>query len=60
VFDLTAREWAAILPLLALMFWLGSFSQTFMPAITTQNAVILKSIVVQPVVAAAASSQEVR
>jgi len=41
------------------MLWMGSFSQTFMPAITTQNAVILKSIVVQPVVAAA-SSQEVR
>jgi len=60
VFDLTPREWAAIVPLLALMLWMGSFSQTFMPAITTQNAVILKSIVVQPVVAAAASSQEVR
>jgi NADH-quinone oxidoreductase subunit M len=59
VFDLTPREWAAIVPLLALMLWMGSFSQTFMPAITTQNAVILKSIVVQPVVAAA-SSQEVR
>jgi NADH-quinone oxidoreductase subunit M len=40
--DLTGREWAAILPLLALMFWMGSFSQTFMPAITTQNAVILQ------------------
>jgi NADH-quinone oxidoreductase subunit M len=58
--DLTPREWAAILPLLALMFSLGSFTQTFMPAITTQNAVILKSIVAQPVVAAASSSQEAR
>jgi NADH-quinone oxidoreductase subunit M len=42
VFDLTGREWAVILPLLALMFWLGSFTQTFMPAITTQNAAILE------------------
>jgi NADH-quinone oxidoreductase subunit M len=42
--DLTAREWAAILPLLALMFWMGTFSQTFMPAISTQNAVILEQV----------------
>jgi NADH-quinone oxidoreductase subunit M len=40
--DLTGREWAAILPLLVLMFWLGSFTQTFMPAITMQNAAILQ------------------
>jgi NADH-quinone oxidoreductase subunit M len=40
--DLTAREWAAILPLLALMFWMGTFSQTFMPAISMQNAEILQ------------------
>jgi NADH:ubiquinone oxidoreductase subunit 5 (subunit L)/multisubunit Na+/H+ antiporter MnhA subunit len=39
--DLTGREWAIIAPLLALMFWLGSFTQTFMPAITNQNAAIL-------------------
>lgn len=42
VFDLTPREWAVILPLLAMMFWMGTFSQTFMPAISTQNAVILR------------------
>jgi len=60
VFDLTPREWAAILPLLALMFWMGSFSQTFMPAITTQNAVILQQMQTpsQPVVAHA--SREAR
>jgi NADH-quinone oxidoreductase subunit M len=46
--DLTPREWAAILPLLALMFWLGSFTQTFMPAITTQNAVILQQTQPRP------------
>ncbi|HXP88910.1 MAG TPA: NADH-quinone oxidoreductase subunit M [Bryobacteraceae bacterium] len=40
--DLTPREWAAILPLLVLMVWMGSFSQTFMPSISVQNAAILE------------------
>src|SRR5205807_1661295 len=40
--DLSPREWAAILPLLVLMVWMGSFSQSFMPAISVQNAEILK------------------
>jgi len=39
--DLTPREWAAIVPMLILMVWMGVYSQTFMPAITAQNAVIL-------------------
>jgi NADH-quinone oxidoreductase subunit M len=51
VTDLTGREWAAILPLIALMFWLGSFPQTFMPAITTQNAVILQGTQKPPIAA---------
>ena len=55
VFDLTGREWAAILPLLALMFWLGSFTQTFMPAITMQNAAILQGT--QPSALAASMAQ---
>ena len=29
--DLTPREWAAILPLLLLMVWMGSFTQSFLP-----------------------------
>jgi NADH-quinone oxidoreductase subunit M len=49
--DLTGREWAAILPLLALMFWLGSFTQTFMPAITMQNAAILQGTQKTPIAA---------
>ncbi len=36
--DLSGREWAAILPLLLLMLWMGSYTQTFMPAISAQNA----------------------
>ena len=42
MFDLTPREWAAILPLLALMFWMGIFTQSFLPPISAQNAQILQ------------------
>jgi NADH-quinone oxidoreductase subunit M len=42
MFDLTPREWAAILPLLALMFWMGTFTQSFLPPISAQNAQILQ------------------
>jgi NADH-quinone oxidoreductase subunit M len=40
--DLSGREWAAILPLLILMVWMGTFTQTFLPAISAQNARILE------------------
>jgi NADH-quinone oxidoreductase subunit M len=39
--DLSGREWAAILPLLVLMVWMGTFPQTFLPSISVQNASIL-------------------
>ncbi len=42
--DLTGREWAAALPLLLLMFWMGIYSQSFMPPISAQNAQILNSV----------------
>ena len=35
--DLNGREWAALLPLLVLMVWMGSFAQTFLPPISAQN-----------------------
>ena len=41
MYDLTGREWAAILPLIALMVWMGTFTQSFMPSISAQNARIL-------------------
>ena len=41
--DLTGREWAAILPLIALMVWMGTYTQTFLPAISEQNARILEN-----------------
>jgi NADH-quinone oxidoreductase subunit M len=40
--DLSGREWAAILPLVVLMIWMGVFPQTFLPAINVQNAEILR------------------
>ncbi|HEY1758965.1 MAG TPA: NADH-quinone oxidoreductase subunit M [Bryobacteraceae bacterium] len=40
--DLTGREWAAIIPLVILMVWMGTFTQTFLPSITAQNAMILE------------------
>ena len=39
--DLSGREWAAILPLLLLMLWMGTYTQTFLPSISAQNARIL-------------------
>ena len=42
--DLTGREWAAILPLLVLMVWMGTFTQSFLPSISAQNARILEQV----------------
>jgi NADH-quinone oxidoreductase subunit M len=41
VFDLTPREWAAILPLIAMMVWMGMYSQSFLPAVRKTTARIL-------------------
>ena len=40
--DLTGREWIAILPLVLMMFWMGIYTQTFMPQISAQNTKILE------------------
>ena len=44
MYDLTPREWIAIVPLIALMVWMGTFTQTFIPAISSQNAHILQDL----------------
>jgi NADH-quinone oxidoreductase subunit M len=36
--DLSSREWAAILPLLILMVWMGVAAQTFLVSISASNA----------------------
>jgi NADH-quinone oxidoreductase subunit M len=40
--DLSTREWAAVLPLVVLMVWMGVAAQTFLPSIAASNANILK------------------
>jgi len=42
VFDLRPREWLAMLPLLVLMVWMGTYTRTFLPPIRATNAVILE------------------
>jgi NADH-quinone oxidoreductase subunit M len=42
MYDLKPREWAAILPLVVLMFWMGCFPQSLLPVISTQSARILR------------------
>ncbi len=54
--DLTPREWAILLPLVALMLWMGVGTQSFLPPIRESSAAILESMG-QPAVVAA---QEVR
>ena len=39
--DLNLREWACILPLLALMVWMGIYAQSFLPSISASNKTIL-------------------
>lgn len=41
VCDLQKREWAAMLPLVVLMVWLGTATETFLPAIRATNRHIL-------------------
>jgi len=40
--DLNLREWAAILPLLVMMVWMGVYSQTFLPPVGKINARIIE------------------
>ncbi len=40
--DLTGREWAPLLPLILLMVWLGTYTQSFMPSISAATAHLLE------------------
>jgi NADH-quinone oxidoreductase subunit M len=40
--DLNLREWAAILPLIVMMVWMGVYSQTFLPAVGKNTARVLE------------------
>ena len=45
--DLGAREWACIVPLLALMVWMGIFAQSFLPSIGASNKKIIDRTALQ-------------
>jgi NADH-quinone oxidoreductase subunit M len=40
--DMNRREWAAMLPLIVLMVWMGTVTQSFLPPITASSAAILE------------------
>ena len=40
--DMSNREWAAALPLLIFMVWMGVYPQSFLPPVSEQNARILE------------------
>jgi len=42
VFDLNMREWAVVIPLVAMMVWMGVYSQTFLPAVSQSTARVLE------------------
>jgi NADH-quinone oxidoreductase subunit M len=42
VHDLNLREWAAAVPLIAMMLWMGVFTASFLPPITSANYSILE------------------
>jgi NADH-quinone oxidoreductase subunit M len=42
--DLNIREYAIIVPLIVLMVWMGTFTQSFIPPISASNAVLLGPI----------------
>ncbi|MBI4874460.1 MAG: NADH-quinone oxidoreductase subunit M [Acidobacteria bacterium] len=45
--DLDRREWAAILPLIVLMVWMGTAAMTFLPSIGASNARTLQQSAVK-------------
>jgi len=42
VFDMKGREWAAMVPLIAMMVWMGVYSQSFLPPVSNVTAKVLK------------------
>ncbi len=40
-YDLRGRDWASVVPLIVMMIWLGSYTQSFMPPITAATSHLL-------------------
>ncbi|MCU1259095.1 MAG: proton-translocating NADH-quinone oxidoreductase, chain, partial [Bryobacterales bacterium] len=39
--DMNGREWACVVPLVVMMVWMGVYTQTFLPAISSSTSQIL-------------------
>jgi len=39
--DMNLREWAAVVPLIVMMVWMGVYSQSFLPPVTKSNSRVL-------------------
>ena len=44
VTDLTSREWVTLIPMIALMVWMGIYTQTFLPSISASNTHMLGQV----------------
>ena len=42
MFDFKAREWAAVIPLIVMMVWMGVYSQSFLPPVGKATARVLE------------------
>lgn len=42
--DLTRRDWVPLIPMILVMIWLGSYTQSFMPPISSANSHALQEI----------------
>jgi NADH-quinone oxidoreductase subunit M len=42
VYDLNRREWAAVIPLAAMMIWMGTYTASFLPPISVANGRVLR------------------
>jgi NADH-quinone oxidoreductase subunit M len=40
--DLNAREWCAVIPLILMMVWMGTYTQTFLPPVSRTTARVLE------------------
>jgi len=40
--DMNLREWIIVVPMIAVMFWMGIYTQTFLPAISSTDAQLLE------------------
>ena len=44
IYDMQPREWGAMLPMIGVLLWLGTYSHSFMPAISVANAGVIKHV----------------